>query len=80
MKDVGSGVIAIVVVFTLILLCYVFDVFVYKNFAPQYEQARYNTFKQSQAFNDSVANDVAKQYAEYKKASKEDQAAINALS
>ena len=41
------------------------DFFLYKVFAPQYEQVRYNTFKQSQSYNDGMAQQLQNFWIEY---------------
>ena len=51
------------------------DFFVFKFFAPKYEQVRYDTFKQSQAFNDGMAQQLDKAMSEYARTTDKDQKA-----
>jgi hypothetical protein len=53
--------------------------FMYKYFAPKQEQVRYDVFKQSQAYNDSTAKDVADYEIQYLHAAPEQQAAIASM-
>ena len=39
----------------------------YKYFAPRYEQVRYDTFKQSQTYNDGMLRDLQELKREYEK-------------
>ena len=48
-------------------------------FSPKMEQVRYNTFKQSQAYNDSAANDLRKDQIEYQNATPEGKASIRSV-
>jgi len=47
------------------------DFLLYKVFAPQYEQVRHDTFKESQAYNDGMVNELAKMRADYEGAKSE---------
>jgi hypothetical protein len=51
----------------------------YKFFAPRYEQVRYDTFKQSQAYNDGMLRDLYDLQREYNAADTEHRGAMKAL-
>lgn len=51
----------------------------YRMFAPATEQARYDTFKQSQSYNESMLKDLYDLEREYIKANAEQKAALRAL-
>ena len=48
----------------------------YAFYAPKYEQVRYDTFKQSQSYNDGMLRDLQDLRMEYVKANDEQKAAI----
>lgn len=48
----------------------------YAFYAPKYEQVRYDTFKQSQSYNDAMLRDLQDLRMEYVKANDEQRAAI----
>jgi hypothetical protein len=50
--------------------------YLYSYFAPKYEQVRYDTFKQSQSYNDGMLRDLQDLRMEYVKANDEQKAAI----
>ena len=41
------------------------DFFLYQFFAPKYEQVRHDTFKESQAYNDGMKNDLQDLWIQY---------------
>lgn len=49
------------------------DFFLYKVFAPKYEQVRHDTFKESQAYNDGMANEFYRLKQDYANAQTESQ-------
>jgi len=51
----------------------------YKVFAPLNEQVRYNTFEQSQAFNDRAAQDLSEAMTNYNTGNPEQQASIRSV-
>jgi hypothetical protein len=51
----------------------------YKYFAPRYEQVRYDTFKNSQTYNDGMLRDLVELQQEYVKANDEQKAGLKAL-
>ena len=52
---------------------------VYRTFAPLDEQVRYNTFKESQSYNDKVAQDLAEMQSHYSTDNPEQQVALQSL-
>lgn len=48
-------------------------------FAPKVEQVRYNTFKESQAYNDGMLRDLQNLKMEYQRGNPEQQAALKAI-
>lgn len=65
-----SGVVALAVCFFVLILGLMWidqgnDFFLYKVFAPKYEQVRYDTFKQSQSYNDGMAQQLQSFWIEY---------------
>ncbi len=53
--------------------------FLYKVFAPQYEQIRRNTFEQSRAFNEGMAQELQRMWLDYQRASVDEKNAIRSL-
>ena len=53
--------------------------YLYSYFAPKYEQVRYDTFKQSQSYNDGMLRDLQDLKMEYIKANDEQKAALKAI-
>jgi hypothetical protein len=51
----------------------------YAFYAPRYEQVRYDTFKQSQAYNDGMIRDLQDLKRDYISANDEQKAALKAL-
>jgi hypothetical protein len=51
----------------------------YSFFAPRYEQVRYDTFKQSQAYNDGMIRDLQELKRDYLAANDEQKGALKAL-
>lgn len=51
----------------------------YSFYAPRYEQVRYNTFKQSQTYNDGMIRDLQNLKMDYLKANDEQKAALKAI-
>lgn len=52
------------------------DFFMYKIFAPKYEQVRRDTFEKSKAYNQGMIQELQNMQFEYLKADKEHQAAL----
>jgi hypothetical protein len=52
------------------------EFFMYKVFAPKYEQVRRETFEQSKAYNQGMVQELQNMQFEYVKADKEHQAAL----
>lgn len=55
------------------------DFFLYKVFAPKYEQVRRETFEQSKAYNQGMVQELQNMQFEYAKATKEQQHALAAI-
>lgn len=53
--------------------------FLYKYFAPKTEQVRYDVFKQSQAYNDGMANQLEKYQAEWITSTPDQKLALKAI-
>lgn len=51
----------------------------YSFYAPKYEQVRYNTFKESQTYNDGMLRDLQNLKMEYIKANDEQKGALKAM-
>ena len=49
------------------------DFFLFKVFAPKYEEVRRETFKQSQAYNDGMITELQNMWIEYNKSTTEEQ-------
>jgi hypothetical protein len=55
------------------------DFFLYKVFAPKYEAARRQTFEESKAYNEGMAQELAAAELDYAKANAEQKAAIRSV-
>lgn len=55
------------------------DFFLYKTFAPMYEQVRRETFEQSKAYNQGMVQELQNMQFEYEKASPESQPALRKI-
>lgn len=55
------------------------DFFLYKTFAPKYEQVRRETFEQSKAFNQGMIQELSNMQFEYVKAAPEHKAALASI-
>ena len=55
------------------------DFFMYKVFAPQYEQTRHDVFKRSQAYTDGKVQELQQYMLEYNKANPEHKAALKTV-
>ena len=53
--------------------------FMYSFFAPKVEQVRYDTFKQSQTYNDGMAQELQQFQRDYMKGSKEEKDALGSM-
>lgn len=71
MKSVMATFLAVILVIALLLgLTWIFqgnDFFLYKAFAPKYEQVRRDTFEQSRAFNQGMVQELQNMQFEYQK-------------
>lgn len=75
-EGVGITVVILIAVLGLTWLVQGNDFFMYKVFAPKYEQVRHDTFKQSQAYNDGAVNQLQAYWLEYQKATPEHKQAL----
>lgn len=55
------------------------DFFMFKVFAPKYEQVRRETFEQSKAYNQGMVQELQNMQFEYEKASPEHKAALRSI-
>jgi hypothetical protein len=55
------------------------DFFLYKTFAPKYEQVRRETFEQSKAYNQGMAQEIQNMQFEYVKSTPEQQKALASI-
>jgi hypothetical protein len=60
-------------IFFIGFICQQNDLFMYKHFAPKYEQARRETFEQSKAYNEGMAQELEKMMLDYKKSNSDDE-------
>lgn len=69
MGDINKAILTVVAFFAIIFgsiwLVQGNNFFMYRFFAPREEQVRHDTFKQSQAYNDGMANDLAQKQLAY---------------
>lgn len=52
------------------------SLFLYKTFAPQFENARRNVFENTQSYNDGMKQQLQQYYLEYQKADKDEKTVI----
>lgn len=80
MKNVGYGLLALIILISLSWLVQGNDWFMFKIFAPRYEQVRRETFEQSKAYNQGMIQELQNMRFEYERTtdpkSKEAMAAI----
>jgi hypothetical protein len=55
------------------------DFFLYRYFAPKYEEARRETFEESKAYNQGMAQDVQRMMFEYVQAPEDKKAALSSI-
>lgn len=55
------------------------DFFLYKVFAPKYEQVRHDTFKNSQAYNDGMLQELRASQLKYETSSQEHKDALGSI-
>lgn len=78
-KAIGLGIVALLVIFAIGWAVQGNDFFMYKIFAPQYEQVRHDTFKNSQAYTDGKVQELQQYMLEYNKALPEHKAALKTV-
>lgn len=83
MKKIVAGIgIGLGVVVALLLLGWVVggnSFFLYRYFAPRYEQTRRQVFEQSRAFNQGMVQELENMQFEYEKAEPKEQAALRSI-
>lgn len=79
MKAVLSVLGSLVLVLGLVWIAQGNDFFLYKVFAPKYEQVRRETFEQSKAYNQGMVQELQNMQFEYVKASPEQQKALASI-
>ena len=79
MKDVFASIGAIILAFAFFAFISLFGYWSYSYFAPRYEQVRYNTFKESQSYNDAMLRDLQNIRMEYIKANDEQKTALRTI-
>ena len=80
MKYVAIGIAALAALLGLGWIVQGNDFFLYAVFAPKYEQVRRNTFEQSRAFNEGMAQELQRMWLDYQHATNpEEKAAIRSL-
>jgi hypothetical protein len=76
---VMSCVAALVLILTVVWIVQGNDFFLYKVFAPQYEQTRREVFEQSKAYNQGMIQELLNMQQEYLRASTEHQQALKSI-
>ncbi len=76
---ISLGILAIIVIFGLSWVVTGNDFFLYKVFAPKVEQARHDTYKQSQSYNDGMLQELRNAQREYVQASPESKKALASI-
>lgn len=76
---IGMVAAAIIVLLGLTWLFQGNDFFLYKTFAPKYEQVRRETFEQSKAYNQGMIQELSNMQFEYVKAAPEHKAALASI-
>lgn len=76
---IGIIVISLLLIFGITWAVQGNNFFMYKMFAPKVEQVRYDVFKNSQSYNDGIAQELQQLQLEYIKGSVEQRAAIGTM-
>lgn len=76
---IGIGVLALVVILGLTWVGQGNEFFLYKVFAPKYEQVRRETFEQSRAFNQGMVQELQNMQFEYVKAAPDQKDALASI-
>jgi len=79
LKQIGWGVLAVIVLFALTWLVMGNEFFLYKIFAPKQEAVRREVFEQSKAYNQGMIQELQNMRFEYIKADKEHQVALASI-
>ena len=78
-KVIGCSALALIGILALCWFIQGSDFFLYRFFAPKYEQIRRDTFKQSQAYNDGMVTELQNMRFEYEQASENHKAALRSI-
>jgi hypothetical protein len=76
MKNIALGLLAIVALLGLTWIFQGNDFFLYRTFAPKYEQTRREVFEQSKAYNQGMVQELQNMQFEYVKATPEQKKAL----
>jgi hypothetical protein len=79
MKTFAVGVLAVACLLGIVWIFQGSDFFMYKVFAPKYEQVRRETFEQSKAFNQGMIQELQNMQFAYVSAEKEQKAALASI-
>lgn len=79
MKKLLYGLLILVLLVGLIWLFQGNDFFMYKIFAPKYEQVRRETFEQSKAYNQGMVQELENMYLKYQEATPEHKSALKSV-
>jgi len=79
MKFILSIVSCLAVIFAIVWVVQGNDFFLYKVFAPQYEQVRRDTFEQSKAYNQGMIQELRSMQFQYEQAGPEHKAALASI-
>lgn len=75
-KIIGIIILCLIIILGVVWISQGADFFLYKVFAPKYEQVRRNTFEQSRAFNEGERQHLASIQAQFATATPEQQHAL----
>ncbi len=62
---IAGVIVAIVIILGIVWIAQGSDFFLFKTYAPKYEQVRQDTFKNSQAYNEGMAKDILSLETDY---------------
>ncbi len=79
MKTVGVGIVVLAVMLGLVWILQGNDFFLYKVFAPKYEQVRRETFEQSKAYNQGMIQELQNMQFQYEQANPEQKDALASI-
>jgi hypothetical protein len=79
MKSIGIGLLGVVGLLGLVWVLQGNDFFLYKAFAPRYEQTRRQVFEQSKAYNQGMIQELQNMQFEYEQADAAHRAALGSI-